>query len=231
MKRSYIQNGSAAKVLLAIALAVVCPATFIRASSNRPGAASVSGRAAGASLASYRIDASQSHFMVHVSVSGLLSAFAHNHNIAIRDFSGVADFVPDNPGASSLRMTIKASSLALTDKVSDKDRQDIETSMRDQVLETSKYPEIVFKSTEVSMSKTGDNQYQAKIFGDLTLHGVTHHGLIYAQVEVNGNRLRAKGEFPLRQTDYNIKPISVAGGTVKVKDELKFNFDIAASQG
>jgi hypothetical protein len=30
----------------------------------------------------------------------------------------------------------------------------------------------------------------------------------------------------LRQTDYGIAPISVAGGTVKVKDELKIDFDI-----
>jgi polyisoprenoid-binding protein YceI len=183
-------------------------------------------------VASYRIDAGQSHFIVHVFVAGLLSGFAHNHNIAIRNFSGTADFLPDNPAGSSLRMTIEASSLAvIDDKVSDKDRQQIETHMRDEVLETSKYPQIVFKSTEVSMTKTGEGQYQAKIFGDLTLHGVTRHGLINAQIEASGNGLRARGEFPLRQTEYNIKPISIGAGTVKVKDELKFSFDIAASRG
>ncbi|HUK89682.1 MAG TPA: YceI family protein [Blastocatellia bacterium] len=178
--------------------------------------------------AGYRIDAGRSHFMVHVGVGGLLSGFAHNHNIAIRNFTGSVDFAPDNPRGSSLHMTIEANSLAVTDKVSDKDRQQIETNMRDEVLETSKYPEIIFKSTEVSLTKTGEGQYQAKIFGDLTLHGVTRHGLINAEVEVNGSTVRAKGEFPLRQTEYNIKPISIAGGTVKVKDELRFTFDIVA---
>jgi polyisoprenoid-binding protein YceI len=202
-----------------------------------PGSTGFEARVSGASLesppaASYHIDGAQSHFIVHVFVSGLLSGFAHNHNIAIRNFTGTADFLPDNPAGSSLRMTIEANSLTvIDDKVSDKDRQQIEANMRDEVLETSKYPEIVFKSTEVSMTKTAEGQYQAKIFGELTLHGVTRHGLINARVEASGNSLRARGEFPLRQTEYNIKPISIGAGTVKVKDELKFSFDIAASRG
>ena len=40
--------------------------------------------------------------------------------------------------------------------------------------------------------------------------------------------LRAYGEFLLRQSDFNIKLVSVAGGVVKIKDELKVSFDIVA---
>ena len=40
--------------------------------------------------------------------------------------------------------------------------------------------------------------------------------------------LRASGDFILKQSDYRIKPISVAGGALKLKDELKFAFDIIA---
>ena len=43
-----------------------------------------------------------------------------------------------------------------------------------------------------------------------------------------GDILRANGEFTLRQTDYRIKLASVAGGALKLKDELKFTFDIVA---
>jgi len=193
--------------------------------------ASVGGAAvSGSPAAGYRIDAGQSHFTVHVGVGGLLSGFAHNHNIAIRNFTGNVEFSPDSP-KGAMNMTIEANSLAVIDKVSDKDRQEIEQHMRDEVLETSKYSQIVFRSTDVSVNKVGEGQYQAKIFGDLTLHGVTRHGLINAQLEVNGNTIKARGEFPLRQTEYGIKLISVAGGTVKVKDELKFNFDIVANRG
>jgi hypothetical protein len=40
--------------------------------------------------------------------------------------------------------------------------------------------------------------------------------------------MRAKGAFTLKQSSFGIKPVSVAGGTIKVKDELKFTFDIVA---
>jgi hypothetical protein len=40
--------------------------------------------------------------------------------------------------------------------------------------------------------------------------------------------LRASGDFALDQTDYNIKLVSVAGGALKLKDELKFSFEILA---
>jgi len=40
--------------------------------------------------------------------------------------------------------------------------------------------------------------------------------------------LRAFGDFTIRQSDYRIKLASVAGGALKLKDELKFTFDIVA---
>ncbi len=43
-----------------------------------------------------------------------------------------------------------------------------------------------------------------------------------------GDMLRASGEFSLLQSDYGIPLVSVAGGALKVKDELKFTFDIVA---
>jgi hypothetical protein len=49
-----------------------------------------------------------------------------------------------------------------------------------------------------------------------------------AQLAVMGDMLRVFGEFTLRQTDYRIKLASVAGGALKLKDELKFTFDIVA---
>jgi hypothetical protein len=44
--------------------------------------------------------------------------------------------------------------------------------------------------------------------------------------DLSGESLRAQGDFSLKQTDYNIKLVSVVGGTLKVKNELKFSFDI-----
>ena len=176
----------------------------------------------------YRIDATQSRFMVKAFAGGFLSAFAHDHNIAIREFSGAADFTFGTVEPASLEMTIKSGSLGVTDKVSEKDRQKIETTMRDEVLEISKYPDISFKSSSVNASRTGDGQFQARITGDITLRGVSRPLTINARLEFGDKVLRAQGGFSLKQSSFGIKPVSVAGGTIKVKDELKFTFDIVA---
>jgi polyisoprenoid-binding protein YceI len=179
-------------------------------------------------FARYKIDATQSHFTVRAFAGGFLSAFAHDHTIAIRDFAGQAEFTYGTVEPASLEMTIKAASLEITDKVSTSDRQKIEGTMRDEVLEIAKYPDISFKSTSVSASKTGEGQFQARISGELTLHGVTRPVAMTAQLEFGDKTLRAKGGFAIKQSNFSIKPVSVAGGTIKVKDELKFTFDIVA---
>jgi len=186
------------------------------------------GTASPLETARYKIDAGQSKFIVRAFAGGLLSSFAHDHTIAIRDISGEADFTYGSVEPASLQMTIKAASLEVTDKVSESDRQKIQGEMRDGVLEVSKYPEITFKSNSVNATKTGEGQYQARIAGDLTLHGVTRPLTMNALLEFGDKTFRAKGAFVLKQTSFEIKPVSLAGGTIKVKDELKFAFDIVA---
>jgi polyisoprenoid-binding protein YceI len=178
----------------------------------------------------YRIDASRSRFTVQGSADGLLSMFGHDPVIAIRGFGGDAQFVPGTLESASLLMLVQADSLAVANKVSDKDRREMERAMREDLLEIARYPEIVFMSTSITANKTGEGRYRARIVGKLSLHGVTRDHTIDAQLIVSEGSLRAQGEFPLRQTDYNIRPVSVAGGTLKMKDALKFSFDIVAAQ-
>jgi len=179
----------------------------------------------------YRIDASQSQFTVQGSADGLLSMFGHDPVIAIRGFGGDARFVPGTLASASLLLLVQADALAVVNKVSDKDRREMERAMREDLLEIARYPEIVFMSQRISANRMGEGRYRAGIIGNLSLHGVTREHSIDAQLTVSEGALRAQGEFPLRQTDYNIKPVSVAGGTLKMKDELKFSFDIVAEQG
>jgi polyisoprenoid-binding protein YceI len=127
-------------------------------------------------------------------------------------------------------MVIKPDSFTVADEVSDKDRQEIEKKMREEVLETSGYPEITYESTSITSTKLFGAQYRVTIKGKLSLHGVTRDHSVTAQVIVSEDRLRASGEFTLLQTDYRIKLVSAAGGTIKLKDELKFSFDIVANR-
>jgi hypothetical protein len=40
--------------------------------------------------------------------------------------------------------------------------------------------------------------------------------------------LRANGNFEVRQSDFEIRKVNVAGGTLMLRDELKFAFFIVA---
>ena len=185
-----------------------------------------------AEVAHYRLDAGQSQFSVQAFAEGLLSSFGHDPVIAIRDFEGEVEFVSDTLEGARVRMTIRADSLATTDDVKEKDRQEIESQMREQVLEVSKYPEIDFESASVNASRIREGHYRARVIGDLTLHGVKQPNLwIQAEVTFGDNdTMRARGEFSLWQTDYRIKPLTAVGGMLKVKNELKFKFDIVANK-
>jgi polyisoprenoid-binding protein YceI len=178
----------------------------------------------------YKINAGGSTFTVRTSSGGLFSMLGHNHTIAIRDFAGDVELAPGALEQSGLHMTVKANSLALMDKVDEKERSEIERTMREQVLEVGKYSEIDFHSTGVTASKSDDKKFKAKISGDLTLHGIKRNIPVQVLVTMDGNSLKAVGEFSVRQTDFGIKPVSAAGGTIKVKDEVKLSFNILASE-
>jgi len=184
--------------------------------------------AATGSAARYVIDTGISRFTARAFATGLFSSLGHSPTFAIRGYTGEAAIVAGGLEQATIRITVQSASLDLTDDVSQKDRAEIEDKMRQEVLETSAYPEIAFESSQVSPNMLGENMYAVSVAGNLTLHGVTHSETISAQVTVADSTLRAYGEFSLRQTDYGIRPVSVAGGTLKVKDEVKVTFDFTA---
>jgi polyisoprenoid-binding protein YceI len=177
----------------------------------------------------YSIDAKRSTFIVRGFATGMLSAFAHSPTIAITDFQGEVGWSSSALEDASLRLIIQAASLNVTDDISDKDRREIERKMHHEVLEADGFPEIIYECPRVSsIQKMGEGLFAVVLNGELSLHGVTRAQPVSARVTLNGDTLRAVGDFSVRQSDYEIKPVSAAGGTVKLKDELKLSFNITA---
>ena len=175
----------------------------------------------------FRLDSSQSKFIAHGLRGGLLWFKGHEHLVAARDFTGEAEITPDKITPASLRLTVKTDSMVETsDAFTEPQKQIINKELREIVLEPAKYPEIVFKSTEVTGKPLGSGQYELKIRGELTLHGVTRHIVIPAKVTVTGNNLRAVGEFSIDRSDFNVKATSAFHGMVRVRSKVKFTFDI-----
>jgi polyisoprenoid-binding protein YceI len=176
----------------------------------------------------YRVEASRSRFIAQAFAEGLLSAFGHNPRLAIRSFEGEVEFDPAAPNAASVWMKARADSLVVIDDMSEKDRREIERVTREELLESAQSPEVVFQSAIITAHKTAEGRYQAPVAGNLSLRGVTREIAIDAMALVEGDELRAQGGFTLRLTDFNIRPVSVAGGLLKLKDEVRLSFNILA---
>jgi polyisoprenoid-binding protein YceI len=181
-----------------------------------------------ATLLHYVIDARASRFTVQAFATGILSAMGHNPRIGIRTFAGEVDFNAEASQANGFKLSMKSNSLGVLDDISDKDRREIEKMMNEQVLESSKYPDIAYEATTITVARLDGALYSATLNGTLSFHGVTRNQMVSARIAVFDEMIRASGEFSLNQSDYGIKPVSVAGGSLKVKDELKFSFEMVA---
>lgn len=174
----------------------------------------------------FEIDARRSRFTVQAFATGILSAMGHNPTIGIRTFHGDFAFDADALDAGPFRLVIQSSSLTVLDDISDKDRREIERVMRTDVLEIDKYPEIRYDSASATVAKIDGSLYSATLGGTLSFHGVNRVEPISVRVVAMGEMLRASGDFTLKQSNYHIKPVSVAGGALKLKDDLKFSFEM-----
>jgi polyisoprenoid-binding protein YceI len=179
----------------------------------------------------YILKDSESKFFAHALSGGLLWFKGHNHLIAVREFTGEAQLTPNSITPASLNITAKAASMIETSDVfTEAQKQIINKELREIVLHPDQYPEIIFRSTSVTGKATSSGEYDLKITGDLTLLGVTRQINIPTKVMVKGNELRAQGEFSINRGDFKVKATSAVHGLVRVRDKVKFTFDIVGHQ-
>jgi len=194
---------------------------------SEPAPEDIGARTARVATLSYRLDASQSKFIAHALPGGLLWFKGHEHLVGVRDFTGEAQLTQDSINPASLEITAKTESMVETSDVfTEAQKQIINKELREIVLEPAKYPDIRFRSTSVT-GKAGENsQYNLKIAGDLTLHGVTRQITIPTTITVAENELRAHGEFSIDRSDFKVEATSAVHGLVRVRNRIKFSFDI-----
>jgi polyisoprenoid-binding protein YceI len=162
------------------------------------------------------IDTANSKLIVHAFKSGVFSFAGHDHTIAAPILSGSVDEV-----RHIVEFTVNAKDLRVLDPgESEKNRVEIQTTMlSDKLLDTARFPTITFRSSKVEQA--GPETFT--VTGDLSLHGQTRS--IKMDVKKSGNTY--VGETKLKQTEFGMTPVTVAGGTIKVKDEVRVDFSIA----
>lgn len=162
------------------------------------------------------IDTARSTLRIHVGRSGLFSAAGHEHWVTAPIVQGGLE----EADPSHIWFRIEASKLTVeNDKdLSSAQQAEVQRTMQTNVLESDRFPDISFRST--SVAKTGEGAWL--VMGELSLHGQTHQvsATVHEQTETYTGRCQIK------QTDFGIHPVTVAGGLVKVKNELQIEFSI-----
>ena len=162
------------------------------------------------------IDTTRSTLTVFVYKSGLFSAFADNHIIKAPIAGGS---LSDDP-AAGIELSIHAANLVVMDPGLSADRRnEVQARMAGpEVLDVARFPEITFASTTIAEIAPA----RWSVTGRLTIHGQTR--AVTFPVRKLGDIYT--GEVTISQHDFGIEPIRIAGGAVKVKDQLKIAFEV-----
>lgn len=158
-------------------------------------------------------DVKHSKMTVYVYKQGIFAFAADNHEVDTPIASGSFDVT-----ARTVEFTVDAKKMQVLDPPNH--RAKVQANMvGPQVLDVDKYPKISFRSTKIDADDAG----HWKVIGDLTLHGQTH--AVTVEV-VRSTATHFNGSTTIRQTQFGITPIKIAGGVVRVKDDVKVAFDI-----
>ncbi len=166
------------------------------------------------------IDPARSTVTVHVGKAGMFSAFGHEHEVRGPIAQGSVQASAADP---KVEVVVRTADLKVLDPgIKESDRAEIQSTMLGpKVLDAARFPEIRFRSIRVE--RTGNGW---KIEGELTLRGQTRPVTVSARED--GGRYTAATAF--KQTAFGIAPVNAAGGTVKVKDEVKLEFEVYLSK-
>ena len=175
---------------------------------------------------------------IHVFRGGTFARLGHNHVITSKSVTGrvwlrpqfsasgfemsfpVADLIVDDPDAR------RAAGSEFPPEVPAADKDGTRKNMlRAEVLDAENYPRVTVRSASVSGSLQAP-----RMTARVTIKDVTRNVVVPATVAGNGKRLTASGEFEILQTDFGIKPFTVALGALAVQDQLLVRFDLAAAK-
>jgi polyisoprenoid-binding protein YceI len=162
-------------------------------------------------------DVQHSTMTVHVYKHGVFSFLADDHDVSAPIRSGSYD-----NEAKTVELTVDATKMRVLDpKLPTQKRNSVQTNMAGpQVLDVGVYPTISFRSTAID--DADPNRWM--VTGALELHGQTHPIVVRV---LRTDSTHFSGSATVRQTEFGITPIRVAGGVVSVKDDVTVEFDIA----
>ena len=185
----------------------------------------------------YVVDAAQSDLHWLVYRAGALSRFGHNHTVGVGDLSGSVVVNRDDIAQSQLELQFSVAKLVVDDAklrstlgeefASVPKEDDIAGTKRnmlsERVLDGEKYPQIRITGTGPTMAD-GVQELAVKV----EMLGRVIDLEVPTAVTIEGDQLRAKGEFELDHADLGMQPFSALAGALQVGEKLSFAYDVTA---
>jgi polyisoprenoid-binding protein YceI len=177
-----------------------------------------------------RVVPEESHVDVEVGTGGLFKFAGHEHVVRVPVHAGRVVANDRDIAASSVRLSFETGGIRVQSSQGPaSDIPKVQERMRGaDVLDVAAFPQAEFVSSRIAPVGPAGGPRRLLVEGDLTLRGKARRLGIEVEVQTSGGRLVAEGRFRLRQTDFGIRPVSVAG-VVKVKDELDLALHVTAT--
>lgn len=204
-------------------------ASAARAESSHSGAAPCPTTAE--QCVNYRLLPDSSSVVIRTGSSGLFGFLGHEHRLIVPAFTGEVMLDTTDLRQVALDIIVAANGLRLDDDDDDADsRKKIQRTLRDDVLETRTFPEIVVQGGGFAVDDPGAEMSASgirtgRLEFELDLHGVRRTVTAPVTVAFQGNRLRARGRFSIRHSDYDLHRVKVAG-VVNVAQKIDIDFDL-----
>ncbi|HEY0940674.1 MAG TPA: YceI family protein [Steroidobacter sp.] len=186
----------------------------------------------------YEIDPRASVLHIHVFRGGTFARLGHNHVVSSRSVTGRV-WMRQQFSRSGFELSFPVEELSVDDpearraagddfppEIPAADKEGTRKNMlRKEVLDAENYPKITVQAAAISGSIQAPN-----ITASITIKDATRVVVVPARITVSGAKLTASGEFNVKQTDFGMKPFSVALGALEVQDQLRIVFDLTAVQ-
>lgn len=182
-----------------------------------------------------RVDAAASRIYVVTHRTGLLKFFGHEHAILPQKWTADLCWEEGAHAASRAIIVVDARTLeidadsarmlaGLGKGPSPQQRAQIHAKLHDQDnLATTQFPELRFQSSQIRVDGAG----RLEVRGNLSIKGVTREVALPVTVQRTNEVIRLTGRVGFRQSEFGIKPESIAG-VVKVADSVDLYVDLAA---
>jgi polyisoprenoid-binding protein YceI len=186
----------------------------------------------------YEVSSQSSQVSILVFRGGKFSRLGHNHVMTSQQVSGrvwvhpefarsgfelsfpVAQLVVDDPEARRAAGSDFPPDIPQSDK--DGTRKNM---LRAEVLDGEHYPDVKLSSAHVA------GTFEApQVTAHITIKDTGRDVQVPVKLAIEGAKLSASGEFDILQTEFGMKPFSVALGALEVQDRLHIQFKIVAEK-